>query len=135
VDACRASPPAGIRVELAGEVTTMEFFHGNGSLQDEGKSQREGNLKRLIDCIRCCSRRSLRRSSKQVTLEVSSIFRHLAFRWFRSFRRRVILRRLQESSQGVSSVVAGAEPATPIEVAMHRRCESTHSASPRIVAA
>jgi hypothetical protein len=62
------------------------------------------------------------------------MFRHLAFRWFRSFRRRVILRRLQESSQRVSRGVAGAESAAPHEMAMHRRCESSRSASPRIVA-
>jgi hypothetical protein len=62
------------------------------------------------------------------------MFSHLAFRWFRWFRRRIILRRLQESSQRVSRGVAGAQSVTPHEMAMHRRCESSHSASPRIVA-
>ena len=62
------------------------------------------------------------------------MFRHLAFRWFRWFRRRVILRRLQESSQPVSRGVARAESATPHEVALRRRRESSRSASPRIVA-
>jgi len=61
------------------------------------------------------------------------MFRHLAFRWFRWFRRRVILRRLQESSQRVSRGVAGTESVTPHAVSMYRRCESSGSASPRIV--
>ena len=61
------------------------------------------------------------------------MFRHLAFRWFRWFRRRVILRRLQESSQRVSRVVTG-ESATPHDVTMPRRCEFSRTGSPRIVA-
>jgi hypothetical protein len=49
------------------------------------------------------------------------MFKHLAFCWFRN---RAILRQLQESSQRVSRGVAGAESATPHEVAMRRRLTS-----------